>query len=102
VIISPRKKIGGRSISPASKFCLLVRGVIRRLAQLPDRARRTAKSPTNVYRRVLRFFAAGFFAAFFLAFAFAFTAALAIAKSLSHLRSNQFEHLHNEQNRIIC
>ena len=39
--------------------------------------------PNKRYRRVLRFFAAGFFAAF-LAFAFAFTAALAIAKSLSH------------------
>jgi len=40
--------------------------------------------PNKRYRRVLRFFAAGFFAAFFFAFAFAFTAALAIANSLSH------------------
>jgi len=50
----------------------------------------------------LRFFAAGFFAVFFFARAFAFTAALAIAKSLSLLRSNQFELVHDEQNPIIC
>ena len=46
---------------------------------------RLATSFRNTYRRVLRFFAAGFFADFRFAFAFAFTAALAIAKSLSRL-----------------
>jgi len=68
----------------------------------PARPRGLLNPPRTFYRRTLRFFAAGFLAVFFFAFAFAFTAALAIAKSLSLLRSNQFEHHHDEQIQIIC
>ena len=89
---------------PASKFieCLLGRIRPAALPRLPDQAAWVIKSPQTFYRRILRFFAAGFLAVFFFAFAFAFTAALAIAKSLSLLRSNQFEHHHDEQIQIIC